>query len=187
VTVVMLGGRKGAGKDEVADFLVESRGYVKVGMSDPLLELLLLLNPIVASADNPDGPDFAIRASDAVAMAGYVEAKQIPEFRRSMTALGTDVIRNQVDVNFFAKKLAHRVQELQRGGRDVVVTGVRFANELETKRLFGDVKTFWVSRPGHEVPDEHESETSLNASHFDDVILNNGSIADLHAAVNSRL
>lgn len=188
MTVIMLGGRKEAGKDAVADYLVDTHGFVKVGMSDPVLEMLLTLNPIVATIENEDGSDYAVRAQDAVHMAGYVEAKQIPEFRRIMQVLGTEVIRDQVDANYWVKRMAYTVTELQKQGKDVVVTGIRFRNELDVSKLFSNPQTWWISRPEKEaVSDGHASEKSLTAADFDEIVLNDGTLAELYSKVNGRL
>lgn len=183
VDFVALGGKLRSGKDVIADYLVEKHGFVKMGMSDPLHTALLTLNPIIAwEGDRP------VTYSRAVMRWGYVKTKErYPEARRLLQALGTDVVRNQVDENAWARASARRVQEARDTGSRVVLTGVRFPNELEMVRSLNGVSVY-VTRPGlPQQPLTHASEDSLGLVDFDHGVVNDFSIEALYARVDALL
>jgi hypothetical protein len=113
-----------SGKDEVADELVRSCGFVKIGMSDALHECLMVLNPMI------DIPEYTmdssyVRYKDYCANVGYVKAKEHPEVRRLLQVLGTDVGRNMLNPNIWINAMLEKA----RGIKKVVVTGIRYPNE----------------------------------------------------------
>ena len=171
--IIGVGGLKTAGKDVVADYLVREHGFVKIGMSDALLEALLVLNPVVDY--DCDGES---TFSYAVHYWGYDEAKaRIPEIRRLLQVFGTDVARNLFDKDIWVRKVKERIRDLP-PTQDVVVTGIRFHNELAIAR-----ENWYVERPGL-VSDGHESE-SIDPQLFDQCLTNDGSIKDLEEQVAS--
>lgn len=175
--VIALGGRLRSGKDTVADYLVEKYSFVKIGMSDPLQDALLTLNPWV---------DLNLRTrvqryADYVAETGYTEAKKHPEVRRLLKVLGTEVGREMISTSVWADIASRRIQELRRNS-PVAVTGMRFGNELGMAGDLGAL-TVWVERPG--VPsDDHASETSVSEEDFDITLLNDGTLEDLYKRVD---
>lgn len=188
--VVGLGGLLASGKDAVADHLVDKHGFVKLNMSEPLHEAMLALDPYVAAVPDCPTPGSIIRYSELVQRVGYTEAKTWPEVRALLQRLGTDVGRNMFGENVWTDIAARKIDALTAEGRDVVITGLRFHNELEMVAQRGT--TVWVSRPvenGGTAPDPaaHESETSLRWTDFSDLIENVGSLADLHAEADWRL
>lgn len=66
-----------------------------------------------------------------------VEAKKNPGVRVLLQRLGTDVVRDMVDEDAWVDIMRFRVECLLREGKKVVVTGIRFPNELEAIRGFG--------------------------------------------------
>lgn len=173
---VALGGPVRAGKDTVADYLVAKHRFVKVGMSDALHEALATLDPVV-SGD--------ARYSHMVEMVGYVEAKKIPEVRRLLRALGTEVGR-KLDEDLWVKAAERRIQYLRGEGHPVVLTGVRFPNELEMVRELGG-HPVWISRPGAGDGSDHASDVSLGLSDFSWSLENNRDIPRLQARTRQLL
>ena len=191
--IIGIGGKLAAGKDTVADYLV-SQGWVKFGMSDPLHESMLQLNPIVASDVQIVYEDHfgykehaAIQTDyrDATEHYGYTAAKEeFPEYRRLLQAFGTEVGRSLFGESVWVDIMKRRVSAAAEGGHDVVVTGIRFPNEVDAiKELRGEL--WWVTRNGHSTTDGHASETSVSADDFDIVILNNGDFDDLYDEVDN--
>lgn len=182
--LIGIGGRLTAGKDVVADHLVEKHGWVKLGMSDPLLEMALILDPIVDDHD--------VRFSQVVEDYGYVGAKQNPEVRRFLQALGTDVGRNMIDQNIWVRQAEKAILERMEQGKNVVITGIRFDNELEMIDRWNRTRTYatsvWVDRPAQEQTKaiEHASE-QLSSDGFDLVLTNDGTIEDLQKKVDDVL
>lgn len=203
--LVGLGGAQRSGKDEVANILVRRFGFHKLGMSDRLNDALMVLNPLV-SIDSPvrlfDGSTIAnttLRYRSLVGLVGYEEAKTVPEVRRLLQVFGTEVGRDMIDVDLWANLTFQRAADYLRNGHSVVVTGIRFENELHAltdtaDNNFVNDRTFYVTRPqAHRsntavlpvlsTAETHSSETSLLASDFDCVLNNKGTLSELEATV----
>ena len=179
--LIGLGGRLRAGKDAVADHLVAKHGFVKLGMSDALHEALLAIDPIVECWDAAMGGEE--RYSDLIKRDGYVEAKKNPEVRRLLQKLGTEVGRDMIYEDVWADIMARKVDALHAEGKDVVVTGVRFPNEVDMVRgVYG--KAVWIERPTAGETSSHASESSVSAEDFDVVIHNTGTLDDLYVMVD---
>lgn len=187
--LIGLGGRLRAGKDAVADHLVEKHGYVKLGMSDALHEAMLVLDPIVAFETAGDFYDAVpIRYSTAIERYGYVKTKLIYDEARSLLQkLGTEVGRQMFDENVWVNIIARKIDDLRGAGHPVVVTGIRFPNELRMVDELGG-KSVWIERPsdGLEAAPAaaHASETSIGVKDFSKWILNAGTLEDLYATVD---
>lgn len=188
--VIGLGGRLRSGKDTVADHLVEKHGFHKIGFSDALHEAMLALNPIVVAdvtigEDGPEGE--GTRYSELIDAIGYVKAKeQYPEVRRLLQVLGTEVGRNMFDENVWVNITARKIDDSLCADQPVVVTGVRFPNELRMIRQFAG-ETWWVDRPGLEQSSTHASENGVEPEWFDRVIANDGAFDDLYSKVDGLL
>lgn len=159
-------GYAGAGKDAVADLLVENHGFVKINMSDALHDAMLALDPII----NIDGT----RYCELIYRWGYVEAKRDPEVRMLLQRLGTEVGR-ALDQNIWVKAVNRKAQGLDR----VVTTGIRFPNEVEPLDVL-----VWVDRPGVGPINDHPSDDlSRITSRADYVLVNDGDLEYLEEAV----
>lgn len=181
--LIGLGGHLRAGKDAVADFLVEDHGFMKIGMSDPLNHALLELDPIVGFEDDPrDGSPQPVRYGDLLTSFGYVEAKKNSEVRRLLQTLGTGVVRDMIDQDAWVKVMARQVIELLRQDKRVVVTGIRFPNELGGIHALAG-RSWWIERPGEAPSDLHPSERSLAPADFTRTIVNNSTLEALRAQV----
>lgn len=185
--LIGLGGRLRSGKDVVADRLVAEHGFVKLGMSDALHEAMLAINPIVDPGDSARG-GMPVTYSELVAKVGYVEAKTEPEVRRLLQNLGTDVGRNMIGEDVWVQIMARKIDDHRGAGHPVVVTGLRFPNEVRmVEELNGHA--VWIERPGLHAPTAgtaaHASENSVSAEHFKNIIRNTGTLADLEERADS--
>ncbi len=167
IRLIGLGGYAFSGKDAVAD-VMENAGWYRTFMSKAVLKSLIILNPHVTNT---------ARVSDIMKL-GYTEAKKYPEFRRLLQVFATEVVRNYLDPDIWIKKEFEEVKSELMIGRGVVITGIRFHNELQAIRDKGGY-SFWVSRPGFEPINDHVSEHTLKRSDFDGVIDNDGTLDDL--------
>lgn len=171
--VIGLGGFKESGKDAFASFLPEN--WVTIGMSEPLLEAMIALNPIIDDHGNTFQHIFYNDYNE-----DYVGIKNdYPEVRRLLQALGTDVVRVMIDdsawVNIARKKITRLLEE----GKNVAVTGIRFSNEREMIRSFGGT-LLWVDRKSvYSTGDAHISEMSSTIEDFDKVVDNNSTLESL--------
>lgn len=210
MTLPLIGlvGRKRSGKDTAAERL---KGYHKIAYADPLRDLLDSADPIVGH--ELDGP-YKVRAihwSEAMDALGYELAKErYPEVRRIQQTTGTQGVRETLGVAYgleellgaspwvamaelrIAKALSHRsiephTDKLVHHWRVLhAFTDVRFPNEAALIKRYGGA-LIRVTRPGLPTDDLHPSETALDAYPVDYELVNDGTIADLHAKVDELL
>jgi hypothetical protein len=197
-TLVGLTGKKRAGKDTVAARLVERHGFARVAFADPLKEAALGLDPLVRIEVDEVGPLAQVvgsqvfqphgyyRLSSVVAAAGWEAAKEVREVRRTLQRYGV-AIRDLSPEFWVAQGLA-KAEALLDQGTSVVITDVRFPNELDAIGGAGGFHVH-VDRPGVDTSDPHPSETALEPFYDDaDVeVLNHGSLGDLHDAVDTMV
>lgn len=192
--LIGIGGLLYAGKDAVADYLVDEHDWIKRGMSDTLNDALLKLNPMIPLNAHEsrlrghyDG-EF-VPYSRLYAEVGYVEAKKNTEVRRLLQALGTEVGRDMIDQNVWVDMTRRQVQLLRNAGNNVIITGMRFPNELDMIRQEGG-ELWWVTRPdggGDATTGAHASENSVRPEDFDVIIPNMGTLEDLYREVEEAL
>lgn len=185
-TVIGLGGRLRSGKDAVADYLVAEHGFAKIGMSDALHLAMLALDPVVeAEFGHP-----AIRYTQAIEAIGYVRTKaQYPEVRRLLQKLGTEVGRDMIGENTWVNITARAIDDHLYADRRVVVTGIRFPQELQMIHAFAG-RTVWLDRPSETAAPSaaaHASENGVNADDFDSILLNDGTLEKLYRRVDALL
>ena len=104
--------------------------------------------------------------------------------------LGTEVIRNNIDKDFFIKRLCNDIKVYSYYFDVVTISDARFPDEINTpKKLFEDVITIKVVRDNFETnltseEQKHSTETALDDfNDYDYVIENNGSIEELEEKV----
>lgn len=206
-TVVGLGGLKGSGKDTVADYLVKNYGFVKMGMSDPLHEAMLKLDPQIYVSHHEFGDESMFEALNYHAedsetadrftslsfgwfvtytglteALGYTKAKEIKAYREALQKFGTDVVRDIIDKEAWTRLAGRRINEITSTGKHVVMTGIRFENELKLMTKL-DAATLYVVRP-QATQDKHASEKNLKLSDFQYQIANTMSLDHLYATVD---
>lgn len=204
--IVGIGGKLASGKDAISDHLVEKHGWVKFGMSDPLAKALHTLDPWVPVGLLPKRFNktqlwalktfFGIVPEDKlfqsyksyVDSVGYVDAKTNDEVRRLLQVLGTEVGRKQLSEGSLWTDIATRNVRAAAaaGAPGVILTGIRFPNELEMVEDDLEGETWWVHRPMQQAGETaaHSSENSVSAVDFELTIYNDGTLDDLYAKVD---
>lgn len=193
--LVGLCGYAQAGKDTAAQFMMETRaeypiesGWSRVAFADTLRDMLYALNPIGEVSHLLDGDDdMDVRLTVAtlttkriVDCAGWDHAKTTyPEIRKLLQRLGTEAGRDILGEHTWVHL---GEQKIEAANSPVVVTDVRFPNELQMIRRRGGVVA-WVQRPGVGPVNEHASEHSVLASDADYVINNDGDLGKLRYEV----
>lgn len=175
--IIGLVGPARSGKDTVADTL-RLYGYRRRAFADRLKEAALDVNPDVCDRV------FGITTlRNIVSEQGWEEAKRYPAVRGFLQRLGT-AVRDHVDPLAWVSPVIREAKVFAENGRPIVITDVRFANELDAIRAAGGV-TVLLRRD--DVPRlEHVSEDlawTLTDDEVDHTIQNNGSIADLKSRV----
>ncbi len=196
--VLLVGGRLASGKDTFADHLVEKHGFVKLGMSDILAEALYRLNPWIEQGPRPiDVKSYVswpshVRYQQIVDRLGYVEAKKYPEARRLLQQLGTEVGRQLLGEDIWVQGAARRIDAALLAGHQVVITGIRYENELGLDKYIkawpAAVTSIWVDRPQEldAAAAAHSSE-QLDDEHFEYLVNNYGTLEQLYQVSDAVL
>jgi hypothetical protein len=175
-------GRMGAGKHTAAAALVE-RGYTPMQFTAPLKAAVCALFGLTDEHVN-----------------GKLKDRHLPEWgttpRRLMQVVGTDVVRDALHVHLptlaphdlWVRRFRQEYAKHQAtSAKPVVVTGVRFPNEVAAIRELGGV-VYRVTRPwglmtAHDGSCAHASEAAVDSLEVDGDIRNDGTVAQLHAKV----
>ena len=177
--LIGLSGPAGAGKDAVRMILESEHGFVGLAFADPVRDMVLALLDHVYARGH--GTDRRLKEKPApVIGASYRELAQ---------TLGTEWGRQTIRPSLWIDIAMHKVRLMwARGERRIVISDVRFPDEMEAIRAAGG-QIWAITRPGIESVREHVSEhLARDAVHFADQIINNdGTIDDLARAVGAAL
>jgi len=150
--LIGLGGLKESGKDQVANHLVATRGWAKIGMSDVLAQGLLTINPAIPDPHKYFPAQFSPEEhwvpynEFLIRVGSYEAAKRHRDVRILLLNMGTKFGRNMVDENMWVAMTERAILPLLASGQSVAVTGIRFHNELNMVLRNGGA-TYWVERP----------------------------------------
>lgn len=167
--IAMTGG-KGSGKDTFAQVLVKEFDFVHTRFADPLKNMLRTLFS-EAGLDPEDYIEGPYKEAPLDILGGKTP-------RYAMQTLGTEW-RDLIDRKLWSRLWQARVELLLEQGKPVVVTDCRFIHEAATIRNMGGF-ILRVERPTNRTDDKHVSETEMDLIEVDEVILNMGSINQLH-------
>ena len=110
--------------------------------------------------------------------------------RELLQHLGTEVIRNNIDKDFFIKRLCNDIRVYSYYFDVITISDARFPDEIITpKKLFDNVSTLKVVRSNFDTnltleEQKHSTETALDEfDDYDYVIENNGTIDELDKKV----
>lgn len=173
--IVGLSGYSRSGKDTVAQILVEDYGYSRIAFADIIRTAIYRLNPLVTY----DG----MRLAHLVDLEGWDIAKTLPEVRRLLQVMGSEVGRDMIDPQVWVELTLGSTKNDDK----IVISDVRFKNEAEEIKWKGG-KVWRVSRIDADSPiNLHRSETDLDHWLFDEYISNNGTIMDLREEISKLI
>lgn len=161
-------GRAGSGKSEAARGLM-ARGFHLVKFAHPLKAMLMALG---LTDDHIEGP---LKELPCDLLGGASP-------RWAMQSLGTDWGRKMIHENLWTNIWQQRARSRLQDGHPVVVDDVRFPNEVEAVHRMGG-KLILLARNQYCIGTKHESEAYVNEIDVDAIILNEGTVEDLHALV----
>jgi predicted kinase len=168
--LVAMTGNKGSGKDTFAHVLVREFDFVHTRFADPLKNMLrtLFKDAGIDPEDYIEGP---YKEAPCDILCGKTP-------RHAMQTLGTEW-RDMIDRKLWTKLWRARVELYLKQGLPVIVTDCRFIHEAATIREMGGY-IVRVERPTLRNDDQHISETEMSIIEADEVVLNIGSINQLH-------
>lgn len=206
-------GLKRSGKDTAAQALVD-QGWTRMAFADPLKEMSMKLRGVwvevpegvhldaavpVMRDSSGHGGSFA-QYHYVVDALGMEKAKDlVPDVRTLLQTLGTDCVRGTFGSTAWAELAEKNIHEALTRGESVVLTDVRFDEELDLVRRLGGITIgVWrgdldslgealESEGERACVDTHESETNIYhlLNWCDFIVCNRGSIDDLHRGVLS--
>lgn len=163
--IFIIAGKARSGKNTIAKiikdyFEVQGKKVVEIGFTDYIREYAKKIT-------NWDGQD---------------ETKP----RELLQKLGTDIVRNQINKDFFVNRVCEDIKVYQQFFDVIIISGARFPNELETpKKQFSNVTIIKVERPNFEnelttKQRTHITETALdNYQRYDYLIINDNNLEHL--------
>ena len=118
------------------------------------------------------------------------DGKEETKPRELLQTLGTDIVRDKIDKDFFVKRLCDDIRVYSYYFDIITISDARFPNEIDIpKNFFENVISIKVVRNHFESPltlkqQNHATETALdNYNDFDFVLMNDGTIEDLEVKV----
>lgn len=203
--IIGLVGFIGSGKDTVADMFIETNNCVKDSFAAPLKDLCasifgwpraMLEGDTVQSRDFRDTPDMFWSRKTGI-------ANFTP--RLALQLMGTDVLRDHFHQDIWLNSLEYRIRKQTESSPCVVISDARFQNELTLIKQLGGV-VIWIQRgelpewyeeackanSGNAISrrimetkyrDVHRSEWDWAGFNVDYNIHNDGTLDDLHTAV----
>ena len=173
--IIGLSGYAQTGKDTVANYLISDYGYRRVAFADPIRKALYKLNPIISL-----GEFAGVHLAQAVDGLGWEEVKQAsPEARRLLQVMGTEVGREMFGDDFWVNQAMRGVSKFDK----IVFTDVRYPNEYKAIKL-QEGRMIRLTKPSVIAVNDHSSESALDNHGFDGIIVNDGSIEELHRNID---
>lgn len=182
--LVGLTGYAGAGKDAFAKSLKLRGGFERVGFADAVKEMALVLDPLL-TIPGANEHDLAY-LSNVVMAYGWEKAKEYPAVRTYLQVLGTDAVREIIGTDAWVRAAEAKVIGHLREGRNVVMTDVRFANEVAFVKAYGGT-VVKIMRPDVHAVNDHISDTGVDDLEVDVVLWNTGTLDDLGQLATSLL
>ncbi|MCC2278923.1 hypothetical protein LKL35_26355 [Streptomyces sp. ET3-23] len=180
--LIGLSGAAGAGKDEVGRALVEL-GWSRKAFADAVKDMLYAINPVMVDPESEAGTTTVAWEVDRHGW-DYVK-REFPEVRGYLQRLGTEAGRSVLGSDVWVNAL---FQDEADWDAPVVITDVRFPNEAQAIKDRGGLVVH-VRRPQQILIHgaDHVSENALRDWDFDVILLNTGTIEDLHKSAKCLL
>ena len=188
--IIGLSGKKRAGKDSLAEHLIRNHGFIKVAFADPLRDITYDLNPWIVGVNRRKARLQTLYTKCGGWEGIKAEDNWSGEVRRIMQVLGVSV-RDNVGPETWVNAAMERVREFVADNIPVVMTDMRFPNEVEIVRSNGGliVRIERDSLPAESLKDQHVSETLLDNMSIlrPELIINSDPFHDFHARAEREL
>lgn len=194
--IAMLAGKKGSGKDSFADRLVQQHAFARVAFADYLKDLSTdLLDKMGCQSnrmffdDRTKKEEFIQdREGDLFKFKTNRKERHLT-YRNFLQIVGTECFRDNLHEDIWVLPVQKFIIDaMSQHVRGVVITDVRFPNEIEQiknfcKRLGNKVNIvdILIIRPSIDKSDEHSSENSLTGHEFTLAVNNDKGLKELYA------
>lgn len=169
--MIILGilGKKGSGKDTLADYMIQNHGFYKHTFAGPLKNCCRDLFHL--SEDQLHNP--------------ILKEVVIPEWglspRQILQKVGTDLFRKHFSPDFWLRQFEFQFPyDKQR----IVCSDVRFQNEADLILQFGGILIRVDRESAHLNQDSHESEDCDKIIGVQEIICNNGSLSEFYDKID---
>lgn len=202
--IIGLSGTIGCGKDTVADYLVNIHRFKREAFANSLKEAMAVIfgwEWALLEGRSKESREWREQVDP-----WWAERLNMPALtpRYVLQYVGTEVIRQHFADDMWIASLENR---LRQRSDNVVITDVRFVNEIKMLRSLGaqcievrrgQLPDYYdiarLANAGDDVAKQkladmnvHKSETNWIGSEFDHVLDNNGSFDDLYANIDNAL
>lgn len=178
--VLGLVGKKGSGKDTVADYLVEKYGYQKYAFAGRLKKVVAHL------FDIPETSMSCAHQKEEIDPRWGLSPRQM------MQQVGTDLVRNHYGDDFWIRHYRFWLASALSSSPHIVVSDVRFQNEADVILEQGGI-LLRIVRPSMNKTKKGEEDTHISETELDSlrgvhgVVENSGTFSELFDQVESFL
>lgn len=172
--LIGIAGRAGSGKDTAGAHLVENHGFQQYAFADPIRAMLGALGAFPAG-------DLINRDTKEVVIDWLGKSP-----RQMAQTLGTEWGRELVHPQLWILMAQRRWDAAKAAGQSLVITDVRFENEVSWIKAQGGV-VIYLDRPGVASVSAHASEQFDLGKVADSVVRNDGTISDLKGMIDYLL
>lgn len=175
--IIGIAGKRHHGKDAIADILVRKHGFIKMAISDTVVDVCHECFGTITREERAENPG---REQETVTIVGRTMSN-----RQVWMWFATEIVRDMIYEKAWDEAILRRIRA---SDKPVVVTGIRFNSEVTLFRELG--ASLWkVVRPGYVYATDdrdckHRSESELEGYTWDAVIVNDGTLQDLEETVD---
>lgn len=184
VNIIGVTGRKYSGKDTVGKYFIKNYGFERLSLADPLKEACRHIFGFTNDQLHGD-------KKEIVDTFWQVTPRKIFQY------VGTDLLRNKFSEDFpsigtdlWIKSLERKITNSLDNGTKVVVTDLRFQNEIDMIKKLGGI-VIRTNRNGlnrsNDFSNTHESEINIDKFAVDFDIYNDGTIEELYSWITDNI
>lgn len=186
--IVGISGYAGSGKDTAAAALASLEGWRQDSLAAPLKAMALDINPWIRIEM---GRFMRLQVIFEDCDRDWEKAKRFEGVREFLQRLGTEGVRKNLGESAWVDALCNRHGDARSVSMsdptvpttyNTVVADVRFPNEAEVC-----TKLLWIERPGVGPVNNHPSDAGLVRDLATHIIVNDGTIEDLHKKVREAV
>ena len=173
--IIGIFGKKGHGKDTIADYLVKNYNFHKLTYAEPIKKIcrdIFSLSEEQLTNHN---------------LKEIIDPRWKKSPRQIMQLIGTDLFRNTFSEDIWVNILFEKAKRLLLEGKNIVISDIRHSNELEKLfQLSDNVLIFNVIRDiKNEKEDNHPTEQFHYEKKFPIQTIYNTTLEELYSEINS--